>query len=169
MFHTFITRASIDAHASLHASIRPRASRLSARRRRCPPTLGTSRRASASARIRAHARRDRDATETRSIVRASANASERETRRRRETRSSARVGVRPSRAETKRNDDMSAKSGGGKGKSGGGNRTTPFATMSVSPFLWCVGTETEETMRGGDDKGKARSGRERETRERTNE
>ncbi len=173
MFHTFVTRTSIDAHVSLHASIRPRVSRLAspsrgASRRRCPPTLSSllaARPRPRETRTReTRPRRDRD-----EIDRPRVGERER-TREATETRDAIeRARFRPSRAETKRNDDMSAKSGSGKGKSARGNRTTPFATMSVSPFLWCVEMETEETMRGGDDEGKARSGRERETRERMNE
>jgi hypothetical protein len=167
MFHTRITHASIDACASLHASIR----RVSAASRVSPAVPTDPRHFSPRVRERAHPRpretrprRDRDAFDRPRV-------GERErTRDATETRDAIeRARRRPSRAETNGDDDMSAKPGGGKGKSGRGNRTTPFATMSVSPFLWCVETETEETMRGRDDEGKARSGRERETRERMNE
>ena len=58
----------------------------------------------------------------------------------RETRSSARVLSLSRKDDT--DDDMSAKPGSAKGKS-----ATPFATMAVSPFLWCVEAETDETMR----------------------
>ncbi len=170
MFHTRITRASIDAHASLHASIRPRASRLSARLRHVSRGAGGAHRPSSllAARPRpretrareTRPRRDRDAFDRPRV-------GERERTRDATATRDAIARRRPSRAETKRNDDMSAKSGGGKGKSG--NRTTPFATMSVSPFLWCVETETEETMRGGDEMREKRVRDARETRARANE
>ena len=89
MHHVNIHRC-ISLHASLqslHASIRPFSPRASirlvfhlARRRRCPPTLVTSRRASA----RARSANARDANETRTrrvfVVHTSPNAGERETR-----------------------------------------------------------------------------------------
>ncbi len=127
MFHTRITRASIDAHASLHASIRPRASRLSARLRRVSRGAGGAHRPSSllAARPRpretrareTRPRRDRDAFDRPRV-------GERERTRDATATRDAIARRRPSRAETKRNDDMSAKSGGGKGKSG--NRTTPY-------------------------------------------
>ena len=140
---------------STHLSTRPfvhlgRVPVASPRPRRVAPAvptdpLVTSRRASPRARDATA----RDATETpprrnRSSARRRTRANarrERDARRDRVCSSLARGD------DTTRNDDMSTKSGGGKGNSGNrGNRTTPFATMSVSPFLWCV-----KTMGGGDD------------------
>ena len=172
MVHTVITHTSIDVHASLHASIRPSRSRPRRVPASPPRGAGGAHRPSSllAARPRpretrareTRPRRDRDAFDRPRV-------GERERTRDATATRDAIARRRPSRAETKRNDDMSAKSGGGKGKSG--NRTTPFATMSVSPFLWCVETETEETMRGGDEmrEKRVRDARERRARARANE
>ena len=170
MVHTVITHTSIDVHASLHASIGPSRSRPRRVPASPPRGAGGAHRPSrhfsprVPARARRHrARRHRDATETKSIVRASANASERETRTRRETRSSR---VRPSRAETTRHETTTCRRNreaarGIREIEGTERRRSRRCRCRRSCGAWR--RWAEETMGGGDDEGKAR---ERDARER---
>ena len=174
MFHTRITRTSIDAYLSLHASIRPRASRLAPRVsvawRAAPsvPTdpLVTSRRASPRARDATA----RDATETRPRrVRSSA---------RRRTRANARRDgdARRDRARAfsslSRGDEKKRRHVGEIGRRQGEiGKSNDAVRDDVRVAVLVVRGDGD----GGDDawrrrdEGKARSGRERETRERMNE